>query len=573
MPMVKGAPIYGTYGGSWDHDEESGSTWNPDGPGQWVQDDNDVNWVGDKYIIGYEPDVFVPDTPVASTPVASTPVASTPVASTPVASTPVATPYTPPDLGLVIPPGNIGGDGVPPVGPPGDLGLGIPAAPTYYEEFVPPQQPVVPQLTQAELLQQIVDEGASDDDGAPGFQDGGLATPNLNPVAQNQNYTSENVLQALRSFNQEGNGARFNVLPNLGEAIRQGRPITRDSFKGTEAGFRGTRSVGGGEIGYRLDATLDPLDTGGLVAGADYDLGFTTRNFGLLPPFMEKVLRPTGGGVGIRGAVEGNTADLELSPASQKEIYGNLGLNIPLTGTNIEGSFVKPNDADPEYDLRVNQPVGPANFGYERNFFPERGDAEKFSLDLPNLEASYSKSPFGTNTLQGEVNVPVGDNTSVSFGGSQQKREGSPTLNEGSVRLNTDVNGTGIGAFLRGDSPGNKEFGVNVEGPLLDGSFDFSGVKKFNSTEYIPRDIREGLRLDASATVPLGRGDLSARGSFEKDFGENTLGAGLKYTLGKNLSALAEVERQGNNPTETRVGVRYNLPTDKIPDSLKNLFR
>ena len=67
MPMVKGAPIYGTYGGYYDHDEEGGSTWVPDGPGQWVQDDNDVNWVGDKYITGYEPDVFVPDTPPADT--------------------------------------------------------------------------------------------------------------------------------------------------------------------------------------------------------------------------------------------------------------------------------------------------------------------------------------------------------------------------------------------------------------------------------------------------------------------------------------------------------------------------
>jgi hypothetical protein len=175
MPMVKGAPIYGTYGGSYDQDEEGGSTWVAEGPGYWDQDSAGENyWVGDKYITGYEPDVFVPDTPVASTPVASTPVASTPVASTPVASTPVApatTSYTPPDLGLDIPPGNIGGDGVPPVGPPGDLGLGIPAAPTYYQEFTPPQQPVVPQLTQAELLQQIVDEGASsDDDSAPGFQ-------------------------------------------------------------------------------------------------------------------------------------------------------------------------------------------------------------------------------------------------------------------------------------------------------------------------------------------------------------------------------------------------------------------
>ena len=202
MPMVKGAPIYGTYGGRYEDDGEGGSTWVAEGPGQWVQDDNDVSWVGDKYIIGYEPDVFVPDTTPDTTPgyggffggsieegVKSglfTPVASTPVASTPVASTPAApatTSYTPPDLGLDIPPGNIGGDGVPPVGPPGNLGLGIPAAPTYYEEFVPPQQPVVPQLTQAELLQQIVKDGeSSDDDGAPGFQHGGLATPVQEPI-------------------------------------------------------------------------------------------------------------------------------------------------------------------------------------------------------------------------------------------------------------------------------------------------------------------------------------------------------------------------------------------------------
>ena len=392
------------------------------------------------------------------------------------------------------------------------------------------------------------------------FPYGGLATPNLNPVAQNQGLTSENlpsegVLEVLRSFNQEGDGARFNVLPNLGEAIKQNRPITQADLTGTEAGLSGTRPVGGGEIGYRLDATLDPLDTGGLVAGADYDLGFTTRNFGLLPPFMEKVLRPTGGGVGIRGAVEGNTADFDRSPDPQEEFYGNLGLNIPLTGTNIEGSFVTPKDADPEYDLRVDQPVGPANLGYERKVFPERGDAEKFSLNLPGLEASYSKSPFGTNTLQGGVNVPVGNNTYVSLEGGQQKRKGSPTQKDWAAGINTDVNGTGIGAFLRGDSPGNKEFGVKVERP----GFEISGVKKFNSTESNPRDIREGLRLDASATVPLGRGDLSARGSFEKDFGENTLGAGLKYTLGKNLSALAEVERRGDNPTEASFGVRGKI--------------
>jgi hypothetical protein len=284
---------------------------------------------------------------------------------------------------------------------------------------------------------------------------------------------------------------------------------------------------------------------------------------------MEGILRPTGGGVGISGAVEGNTADPEFSPPSREDIRGNLGLNIPLTGTNIEGSFVKPNDANTDYNLRVKQPVGPADFGYERNFFPERGDAEKFSLNLPNLEASYSKSPFGTNTLQGGVNFPVGDNTYVSLEGGQQKRKGSPTQKDWAAGINTDVNGTGIGALLRGDSSRNKELEVKVERP----GFEISGVKKFNSTESNPRDIREGLRLDASATVPLGRGDLSARGSFERDFGENTLGAGLKYTLGENLSALAKAERQGDNPTETSFGVRYNLPTDKIPDSLKNLFR
>jgi hypothetical protein len=67
MPMVKGAPIYGTYGGHYEETGDGDQTWVPDGPGQWVQDDNDVNWVGDKYITGYEPDVFVPDTPPADT--------------------------------------------------------------------------------------------------------------------------------------------------------------------------------------------------------------------------------------------------------------------------------------------------------------------------------------------------------------------------------------------------------------------------------------------------------------------------------------------------------------------------
>ena len=189
MPMVKGDPIYGTEPqpkqtdfGDGDYGYESSYT-----TGYFSEPDEygDRDWIGNptNIIIGYGPDVFVPGTPAASTPAASTPAASTPVASTPVASTPAAAPYTPPDLGLDIPPGNIGGDGVPPVGPPGDLGLGIPAAPTYYEEFVPPQQPVVPQLTQAELLQQIVKDGeSSDDDSAPGFKHGGLATPVQEPM-------------------------------------------------------------------------------------------------------------------------------------------------------------------------------------------------------------------------------------------------------------------------------------------------------------------------------------------------------------------------------------------------------
>ena len=395
-----------------------------------------------------------------------------------------------------------------------------------------------------------------------------MATPNFNPLAQD--YTSENIIAALRSLNQEGNGARFNVLPNLGEAIRQGRPITRDSFKGTEAGFRGTSPVGGGEIGYRLDATLDPSDTGGLVAGADYDVGFTTRNFGVLPAFMEGILRPTGGGVGISGAVEGNTADPEFSPPSRKDIRGNLGLNIPLTGTNIEGSFVKPNDANTDYNLRVKQPVGPADFGYERNFFPERGDAEKFSLNLPNLEASYSKSPFGTNTLQGGVNFPVGNNTYVSLEGGQQKRKGSPTQKDWAAGINTDVNGTGIGALLRGDSSRNKRLEVNVDRPLPGfkaGTGSLSGklFQTFNSTGPNP------LNFEVAAEVPVSR-DLTAAisGNIERSREGNTFGGQLELkAMQDRLGLLAKYETDG----EKSVGVRYNLPTDKIPEGLKNLFR
>ena len=396
------------------------------------------------------------------------------------------------------------------------------------------------------------------------FPYGGLATPNLNPVAQD--YTSRNVLEALRLFNQEGNGANINFLPNLREDLEQGRPITRDSFKGTEAGFRGTRSVGGGEIGYRLDATLDPLDTGGVVGGVDYDVGY---KFGALPAFMKGILRPTGGGVGISGAVERNTADLEFSPPSRKDIRGNLGLNIPLTGTNIEGSFVKPNDADPEYDLRVNQPVGPANFRYKRVFTPGIDDAEEFNVGLPYLEASYLKSPSGTNTLQGEVNVPVGNNTSVSFKGGQQKSEGS-TQKDWAAGINTDVNGTGIGALLRGDSSRNKKLEVNVDRPLPGfkaGTGSLSGklFQKFNSTGPNP------LNFEVAAEVPVSR-DLTAAisGNIERSREGNTFGGQLELkAMQDRLGLLAKYETGG----EKSVGVRYNLPTDKIPDSLKNLFR
>jgi len=261
MGTIKGAPIYGTYGGHYEDDGAGNTTWVPDGPGTWNQDGDGENyWAGDKYITGYEPDVFVPDT--TSTPTTSTPTTSTPTTSTPTpkgdpiygtAPRPQATDqgddtmgydssystgyfgeqdeygdrdwignptneiigynptapdttgtvtdttgtvtdttgtttdttgtttdpvvYTPPpiELGLDIPTTPYT---APVGGPPGDLGLGIPVAPTYYEEYVPPQQPMVPQQTQAELLQQIVDQGQA----AQGFQDGGLATPVQEPM-------------------------------------------------------------------------------------------------------------------------------------------------------------------------------------------------------------------------------------------------------------------------------------------------------------------------------------------------------------------------------------------------------
>ena len=202
---VKGAPIYGTYGGSYDDDGDGGSTWVADGPGYWNQDDDGTNyWVGDSTntIIGYEPDVFVPDTTPDTTPDTDTTTGTTDTTTDPVVYTPPpielgldipGVPTTDPDptdpLGLNIPyvppvgndpyvPPVVDNPYMPPVGPPGNLGLGIPAAPTYYEEFVPPQQPVVPQQTQAELLQQIVNQGQA----AQAFQDGGLATPVQEPM-------------------------------------------------------------------------------------------------------------------------------------------------------------------------------------------------------------------------------------------------------------------------------------------------------------------------------------------------------------------------------------------------------
>ena len=279
MPTIKGAPIYGTYGGYYDDDGEGGSNWVAEGPGYWDQDSAGENyWVGDKYITGYEPDVFVPDTTgtgttgtgttgtgttgTGTTDTGTTDTGTTDTGTTdtgkgdpiygtepqpeqtdfgdgdyrydygnyttgyfsdpdeygdrdwfgnptdtiigynPTASDTTTTDtgtdtttgttttdtdttttgttdtvvYTPPpiDLGLDIPSTTYSA----PVGPPGDLGLGIPVAPTYYQEYVPPQQPVVPQLTQAELLQQIVNQGQ----GAQGFQDGGLATPVQEPM-------------------------------------------------------------------------------------------------------------------------------------------------------------------------------------------------------------------------------------------------------------------------------------------------------------------------------------------------------------------------------------------------------
>jgi hypothetical protein len=192
MPMVKGAPIYGTeprpnqtdFGDDNYGYESSYTTGYFGDPGD---DDDGDNWIGNptNVIVGYGPDVFVPDNTQTSTATDTTGTTDTTTGTTDTTTGTTDTTtgtttdtvvYTPPpiDLGLDIPSTTYSA----PVGPPGDLGLGIPAAPTYYEEYVPPQQPMVPQQTQAELLQQIVNQGQ----GAQGFQDGGLATPVQEPM-------------------------------------------------------------------------------------------------------------------------------------------------------------------------------------------------------------------------------------------------------------------------------------------------------------------------------------------------------------------------------------------------------
>ena len=193
MPMVKGAPIYGTEPrpsqtdfGDGDYGYESSYTTGyfsePD------DDDDGDNWIGNptNVIVGYGPDVFVPDNTQTSTATDTTDTtgttdtttgADTTGTDTTGADTTGADTAIDIDLGLDIPSTTY----TAPVGPPGDLGLGIPVAPTYYQGFTPTQMgdvPQIPQLTQAELLQQIVNQGQA----AQGFQDGGLATPVQEPM-------------------------------------------------------------------------------------------------------------------------------------------------------------------------------------------------------------------------------------------------------------------------------------------------------------------------------------------------------------------------------------------------------
>jgi len=364
MPMVKGAPIYGTYGGYYEDDGEGGSNWVAEGPGYWDQDSAGENyWVGDKYITGYEPDVFVPDTPVASTPVASTPVASTPAASTPAASTPAAStpaaaPYTPPDLGLDIPPGNIGGDGVPPVGPPGDLGLGIPAAPTYYEEFVPPQQPVVPQLTQAELLQQIVDEGASsDDDGAPGFQDGGLAT---DFSGYSENNSSEGGGTTNLSFRTPPQGVSFGRFGGDTPLFNVTADVNRATSEVTPQSMGIPPEI---VDRFRLQNQQQTSDRYNVGIRADLRALFPNG----VPGFIGKVLRPKSVNVSFGQSksesknVDGDTftsSNRSRGIGGQGQVLGNMfGDKAPTIGVQ----YLQPNRNDESLSGSVDIPVDRGN--------------------------------------------------------------------------------------------------------------------------------------------------------------------------------------------------------------------
>ena len=181
---VKGAPIYGTEPRpkqtEGDDETPGGYDYGTYTTGYFSDPDSDTgdrDWIGNPTdtIIGYDP--TAPDTTTTGTTDTTTGTTDTTTGTTDTTTDPVV--YTPPpiDLGLDIPSATY----TAPVGPPGDLGLGIPAAPTYYQGFTPTQMgdvPQIPQQTQAELLQQIVNQGQ----GAQGFQDGGLATPVQEPM-------------------------------------------------------------------------------------------------------------------------------------------------------------------------------------------------------------------------------------------------------------------------------------------------------------------------------------------------------------------------------------------------------
>ena len=370
MPMVKGAPIYGTEPqpkqtdfGDGDYGYESSYT-----TGYFSEPDEygDRDWIGNptNIIIGYGPDVFVPGTPAASTPAASTPVASTPVASTPAAA-----PYTPPDLGLDIPPGNIGGDGVPPVGPPGnlglgipaapgDLGLGIPAAPTYYEEFVPPQQPVVPQLTQAELLQQIVDEGASsDDDGAPGFQDGGLAT---DFSGYSENNSSEGGGTTNLSFRTPPQGVSFGRFGGDTPLFNVTADVNRATSEVTPQSMGIPPEI---VDRFRLQNQQQTSDRYNVGIRADLRALFPNG----VPGFIGKVLRPKSVNVSFGQSksesknVDGDTftsSNRSRGIGGQGQVLGNMfGDKAPTIGVQ----YLQPNRNDESLSGSVDIPVDRGN--------------------------------------------------------------------------------------------------------------------------------------------------------------------------------------------------------------------